>query len=158
MKTPRIHNGWKCWLSALCVLLLAAPANAAGLVHAHVQTTKARVPLTLELAATKQERAQGLMFRHDIGAYDGMLFAFPRPQEAAFWMKNTYIPLDIVFLDAQGRVLHIAPRTTPESLTPIPCPSPFLTAIELKAGHAAKAGIRPGDSVHFTLPEGSHVE
>lgn len=102
---------------------------------------------TVELALTPQQRAHGLMFRREMAADAGMLFLFAREAPRSFWMKNTYLPLDILYLDREGRIVSIAADTTPLSETPIPSGEPAMGVLELNAGTAARLGIAPGDRV-----------
>ncbi len=106
---------------------------------------------TTEIAATPQERALGLMFRRSLAPDSGMLFDFKRPQEVAFWMKNTLVPLDMLFVDAEGRIVGIHADAVPLSLATIPSPGPVRAVIELLGGTAARLGIRPGDRVLFPI-------
>jgi uncharacterized membrane protein (UPF0127 family) len=92
------------------------------------------------------------MFVQKLDEHQGMLFVFPRMQPVAFWMKNTYIPLDMVFIDADGRIAGVTANATPFSLEPIPGPRPVKAVLELAAGTAERLSIRAGDHVvHQTL-------
>lgn len=99
----------------------------------------------VEVADDARERAQGLMHREQLGTYAGMLFVYEYPQTVAFWMKNTLIPLDMIFLDAQGRVAHIHHRAVPGDLTPIPGGNGILAVLEINGGLSERFGIKPGD-------------
>jgi uncharacterized membrane protein (UPF0127 family) len=101
----------------------------------------------VEIADTEQEAELGLMYRKSMPEDHGMLFEFPAPQAASFWMKNTFIPLDIVFVDQSGRIATIAADAAPESLAPIPSRVAVAGAIEINGGLAAKLGLKPGDMV-----------
>ncbi|MBN2905874.1 MAG: DUF192 domain-containing protein [Rhodobacteraceae bacterium] len=98
----------------------------------------------VELADDPQERAQGLMNRAALPVMSGMLFVYPRPQRAVFWMKNTFIPLDMIFLDAQGRVVGVHENARPLDETPIDGGSGVLAVLEVNGGLAARLGIAPG--------------
>ena len=113
---------------------------------------------TFEVARTDAERAKGLMERRYLAEEGGMLFVQPTPQPAAMWMKNTRIPLDCLFLDAEGRLLKVVtmkvepPRRADESLAAyerrLPvyrCDKPVAVVVELRAGMAQALGLRPGD-------------
>lgn len=102
---------------------------------------------TVELASTPEERAQGLMFRKALAPDAGMLFDFKELGPVAMWMKNTLIPLDMLFIARDGRIVRIAERTVPLSLTPIPSGEPVLAVLEVNSGTAARLGVRPGDRV-----------
>jgi len=104
-------------------------------------------PFTVELALTPQQRAKGLMFRHDMAPEAGMLFLFDREAPRSFWMKNTYLSLDMLFLDASGRIVAIAADTVPLTETPVASGVPALGVLELNAGTAMRLGIAPGDRV-----------
>jgi uncharacterized membrane protein (UPF0127 family) len=101
----------------------------------------------VELAKTSSEQAKGLMFRTAMGADEGMIFPMDPPRDAAFWMKNTVIPLDIIFIGTDRRILNIAAHTVPYSETPVPSAGVAGAVLELNAGRAAELGIVPGDKV-----------
>ncbi|WP_420415073.1 DUF192 domain-containing protein [Roseibium sp.] len=102
---------------------------------------------TAEIAATDRQRAQGLMHREEMALDHGMLFVFEREAEQFFWMKNTPLPLDIIFISSAGRIVSIAADTTPYSEKVIPSGVPARFVLELNAGTAAKLGIAVGDQV-----------
>lgn len=106
---------------------------------------------TIELAATPGERSRGLMFRQHMQPDHGMLFDFQTEQPVAFWMKNTPLPLDMLFIDGKGVVLQIAADTEPYSETPIPSEQPIRAVLELNAGTAHKLGIAPGAKVEHPI-------
>jgi len=99
------------------------------------------------IAADDRSRTRGLMFVREMPADRGMLFIFQVPQPAAFWMKDTYLPLDLIFIDPLGRVLNIARDARPFSLAPIESDGPVIAVLELSAGTAARIGLAPGDRV-----------
>ena len=98
-------------------------------------------------ADNPRREQQGLMFVHDMDEHAGMLFLFPGNQQPSMWMKNTYIPLDLLFISAKGRIEYIAARATPLSLSVIESPKPALAVLELKGGACEFLGINTGDSV-----------
>jgi uncharacterized protein len=102
---------------------------------------------TVEVAATPQEQAYGLMNRSELAPDHGMIFPFDPPRDAAFWMKNTLIPLDMVFVRADGSIANIAANTVPLSLEPVPSDGPVKAVLEIAGGRAAELGIKPGDKV-----------
>jgi len=111
--------------------------------------------VTAELAVTDAERARGLMFREKLFPDQGMLFVFERESAAAFWMKNTLIPLDMLWLDRDRRVVHIERNVPPCKADPCPsyAPSrPGLYVLELPAGAADRFGLKTGDRLDFALP------
>ena len=101
----------------------------------------------VELALSNPQMEQGLMFRHSLAADAGMLFDFKSPIPVTMWMKNTLIPLDMVFLDASLRVVDVHERAVPLSLDPIAAKVPARYVIELNGGTAARLGIKSGDRV-----------
>ncbi len=102
---------------------------------------------TVELADEPAERRQGLMFRRSMGPDHGMLFLYDQPQRVAMWMKNTFIPLDILFLQQDGVVINIARDAEPGSLSQIASKGRVLGALELNAGTSERLGLKPGDQV-----------
>lgn len=104
---------------------------------------------TVEIARTPQEQAQGLMHRQSLAPDRGMLFPYSPPQPASFWMKNTLIPLDIIFIRADGTIARIAAQTVPLSLEPVPSLEPVIAVLEIAGGRAAELGIKEGDRVSW---------
>jgi uncharacterized protein len=105
----------------------------------------------VELAETPAQQEQGLMFRRELAPDAGMLFDFKEPTMATMWMRNTLIPLDMLFVDAHGRIVNIAERTVPQSDAIIAAAAPVRAVIELNGGTAARLGIEPGDRVLFPI-------
>ncbi len=103
----------------------------------------------VEVAASREEQRQGLMFRTSMGADEGMIFPFEEPRWASFWMRNTVIPLDIIFIDPDGRIINIAENTTPYSEESVRSLAPAGAVLELNAGRSAELGIGPGDLVEW---------
>ena len=101
----------------------------------------------VELAVTPEQQARGLMFRRELPEGQGMLFDFQREQPATFWMKNTYVSLDMIFIRADGSILRIAENTVPLSEALVPSGGPVRAVLEVVAGTARKLGIAPGDRV-----------
>lgn len=102
---------------------------------------------TAEVAATPAARARGLMHRESLAPDAGMLFLFEPPRRVSFWMKNTLISLDMLFIDEAGRIVAIAERTEPETLTGHGPDQPVRAVLEINGGLADRLGIRPGDEV-----------
>ncbi|HLI11926.1 MAG TPA: DUF192 domain-containing protein [Alphaproteobacteria bacterium] len=102
---------------------------------------------TVEVANTPEARERGLMYRKSLAADAGMLFDFREPTPIAMWMKNTLIPLDMLFIDDHGRIVRVVERAVPLSLTPIPSGQPVLAVLEVASGTAARLGIKPGDRI-----------
>lgn len=118
------------------------------------------VPVSVEIADDAAERAQGLMNRPHLPQGEGMLFVYETPRQASFWMKNTLIPLDLLFFDARGVLRHVHPQARPLDLTPIPGaargdPDPDrLLVLELAGGEAARLALTPGATLrHPAVPQ-----
>jgi uncharacterized protein len=109
-----------------------------------------RFDFEIELARTPKQRAQGLMFRRDMPEMSGMLFVYDKEWEINMWMKNTIIPLDMVFIKSDGRIATIAERTIPYSLATISSLQPVAGVLELNGGTVARLGIRRGDRVLYS--------
>lgn len=123
------------------------PASGLKVVPLTVTTTKGRHVFRVEVAVTEEEQAKGLMFRTAMGADEGMIFPMNPPRGAAFWMKNTVIPLDIVFIGPDHRVLNVAANAVPYDLTPLPSIGRAAGVLELNGGRAAQIGLKAGDKV-----------
>lgn len=109
----------------------------------------------VELALTPGEQARGLMFRTELAADKGMLFVFPEPKRASFWMRNTLIPLDMLFVRQNGRIANILEQVPPETETPRRSVGRVKAVLELAGGRAAELGIFAGDMVIFPEMEPS---
>ena len=124
-----------------------------GLERLEVVTGKGTHRFQVEIADNDEERARGLMYRESLAADRGMLFIFERAGPQSFWMRNTLVPLDIIFIGADGRILNIARQTKPLSLKSNPSEGPAQFVLELRGGEAARRGIAPGDRVrHRAIP------
>jgi uncharacterized protein len=106
---------------------------------------------TVEVAETPGQMEQGLMFRRTMAPDAGMLFDYKEPTVATMWMRNTLIPLDMLFVDEQGRIINIHERAIPQSLDVIAAAAPVRAVIELNGGTAARLGIAPGDRVQHPI-------
>jgi uncharacterized membrane protein (UPF0127 family) len=137
------------WTAFLLVGFLVAvgPAWPAGQQTLEIASKTGVHAFTVEIADTEPEREKGLMFRKELPEGRGMLFDFHREQEVGFWMQNTYIPLDMIFIQGDGRVLRIAESTEPLSTRIIPSNGPVRAVLEVIGGTARKLGIAPGDRV-----------
>jgi uncharacterized membrane protein (UPF0127 family) len=145
------------WLLGLfAAAFLALPAAA------QTQPTLPRSPLvidtaqgpqhfTVELANTDDQRARGLMFRQSMAPDAGMLFDFGQEQMASFWMRNTLIPLDMLFIKADGTILNIHQRAIPHDETGIDSEGPVRAVLELNGGTVSRLGIKPGDRVRHAV-------
>lgn len=110
-----------------------------------IQTASGPLELTVEVAATVQEQTRGLMERTGLPDRHGMLFDFGEDGPVAFWMKNTLIPLDMLFIDSKGFIRHIHAMAEPLSERNIPSPVPVRYVLEIIGGDAARLGIATGD-------------
>jgi uncharacterized membrane protein (UPF0127 family) len=99
------------------------------------------------LADNSRRQAQGLMFVRSLPDLRGMLFVHESPRPISMWMKNTYIPLDMVFIDARGRIQEIVAQTTPHSLEIVRSKEPALAVLEIAGGEAKRLGLHPGQRV-----------
>lgn len=117
----------------------------ADLSITHADGTK--VSFTLEVANTDNEQSDGLMFVRNLSENAGMIFVYHRPQEVAYWMKNTLIPLDMLFVRPGGKIGLIAANAKPLDLTRVSSQGPVAAVIEIKGGQAKKDGIVVGDKV-----------
>ncbi|MBW8755011.1 MAG: DUF192 domain-containing protein [Sphingomonadales bacterium] len=125
------------------------PESGLPVIPLTVTHGSARHAFRVEVARDSVEQARGLMFRTRMGADEGMIFPMDPPRDAAFWMKNTVIPLDIVFIGADRRILNIAANAVPYSETPLPSAGKVSGVLELNGGRAAALGIGPGDRVDW---------
>jgi hypothetical protein len=114
-------------------------------------TAKGRHSFQVEVMRTPDQRARGLMFRQHLPRDRGMLFDFERVEPVAMWMQNTYIPLDMIFIRADGTVARVAENTEPLSTRTIPSGEPVLGVLEVNAGVSAEIGLKAGDRVEHPL-------
>ena len=143
--------------AAVLLAALAACARQAKPAPAAMATARvtidaragARLTVTVEVARTPEQLQRGLMFRRELGADAGMLFVFPETGEHAFWMKNTLIPLDMIFLAEDGRIAGIVERAEPLTEINRTAGGPSRYVLEVNGGWAAAHGVRPGDAVRF---------
>jgi uncharacterized membrane protein (UPF0127 family) len=145
--------GRRGFLAAALWLLFVGP------VPAEEQTleivTKSGVHVfSIELAASDAERQKGLMFRKELPEGKGMLFDFKQDQDVSMWMRNTLIPLDMLFINADGSIRRIAENTEPLSERTIPSGGPVRGVLEVIGGTAKKLGITPGDRVAHPIFSG----
>ncbi|SNS70639.1 DUF192 domain-containing protein [Sphingopyxis indica] len=138
--------------TALALSLAAPLASCSGGADAAADSAQT-IPLTIaaadgkthrftvEVARSEEEQRKGLMFRTDLPAGTGMLFPFPKPKIASFWMKNTLIPLDMIFIRSDGSIDRIAENTIPESLEPVVSGGEVAAVLEVAGGTAAELGL-----------------
>lgn len=114
-----------------------------------IDTAQGPKRFSVELALTPKQQERGLMFRNHLASDAGMLFIFPKVQTATFWMKNTLIPLDMLFIAPDGQVADIHADAVPRSEATIASAVPVKAVLEVNAGTAARLGIKPGTVVHY---------
>jgi uncharacterized protein len=134
-------------LAAFAVLSAPASPRALALEPLEIVSKSGVHTFAVEMAVTPEEQAKGLMFRRELPEGQGMLFDFHQEQPATFWMKNTYVSLDMIFIRGDGRILRIAENTVPLSEALVPSGGPVRAVLEVVAGTARKLGIAPGDRV-----------
>jgi hypothetical protein len=146
--------------AVLFCLLMVALVGIMGAESAKAEMKMRRDTLTLhtasgahridiEVAESDQEKSYGLMFRRSLGDDQGMLFPYPSAHEITMWMRNTFIPLDMIFIRADGIVHRIEMDTEPHSERVIGSQGNVTGVLEMKAGSARRLGIKPGDRVEF---------
>lgn len=155
-------------LAALAALAACSPQDKASAGSPAPQAQPSRhpesglevVPLTIaqggkvhrfmvEVARSEEEQAKGLMFRKQMGANEGMIFPRRPPDVASFWMRNTVIPLDMIFIGTDGRILNVEANTVPYSLDSHSSAGVASAVLELNGGRAAELGIEPGAKVEW---------
>lgn len=152
MNVQSVQTFGRSALAALFLLLslLSTPAFAGALFARETLTLQQQsgrsVDLNVELALTTAEREQGLMYRRSLGENEGMLFDFGESRVVYMWMKNTDLPLDMIFLDASGKVVHLHENAVPYSETIIPSVEPVRFVLEVMGGTVKRLGIHVGDS------------
>jgi hypothetical protein len=129
------------------------PVSGLEVIDLVVMRGDKRLPFKVELAASPEAQSRGLMFRSQLGDNEGMLFPSDVPAPRSFWMKNTPLSLDIIFVGPDGRIANIAANTVPYSLDSVVSKGFASAVLELRAGRAAALGIVPGDRVIYQLPE-----
>jgi uncharacterized membrane protein (UPF0127 family) len=139
-------------LAAACAAPLAAAAECApGVVDLRDPDTTLR--FNVEVMDDVQERAQGLMFRESLPKFSGMLFVYETPQPVAFWMKNTLIPLDMLFFDDEGRLVRIKSQARPHDETPVVGGENIRYVLEINGGLAEELGIDVGAELRHPAVE-----
>ena len=147
---------WRAAAALLCAMPLLGVAkdspklapSGLQLVPLSIETSSGhRHRFKVEVARSGEEQARGLMFRTMLAPDGGMIFPMIPPRFASFWMKNTPLPLDIIFIRADGRIARIAARTVPFSLAPVDSGEVVAAVLEIGGGRAAQLGIKEGDKV-----------
>jgi uncharacterized protein len=143
--------GVRLWAALAFVVFLATSSGVAAqggaLDSLEIVTSTGRHAFQVEIADNDATREHGLMDRRYMAADHGMLFEFDREAPVSFWMKNTYIPLDMIFIAPSGAVTHIATNAEPLSERVIPSGGPCIAVLELNGGTAASIGLKVGDKV-----------
>ena len=140
-------RAWTWVVFVFITLVAAGPVRTAPQQTLEIASKTGVHVFAVEIADTEAAREKGLMFRKELPEGQGMLFDFHQDQDVAFWMKNTYIPLDMIFIQGDGRILRIAENTEPLSIRTIPSGGPVRAVLEVIGGTAEKLGIAPGDRV-----------
>lgn len=125
------------------------PVSGLPVVPLTVKSAKGSHVFKVEVASTFDQQEKGLMFRTEMGADEGMIFPNDPPRRTAFWMRNTVIPLDIIFIGTDHRILNIAANAVPYDETPLPAKGVTSGVLELNGGRAAQLGIKAGDKVKW---------
>lgn len=132
-------------------LLVAVVPAAAAVQSLEIVSRNGVHAFSVDVATTEAERERGLMYRKHLPDDYGMLFDFHGEEDVAMWMKNTYVPLDMIFIRSDGRILRIARNTQPLSTKIIPSGGRVRAVLEVKGGTADQLGIEPGDRVAFSI-------
>ena len=138
-------------LAFALVAASAAAASALPTTTISVETPKGPTTFKVEVANDHASQEKGLMFRKTMAGNAGMLFDFHTTVMTTFWMKNTILPLDIIFIRADGTISSIAGNAVPYSEAPIPSSEPIRAVLEINGGRAKALGIEPGDKVHAAI-------
>jgi len=137
-----------CSLPVAAALMLALPLAACSNDNQlTIVSGDERHMFNVELVDTPETRAQGLMFRDELAPDAGMLFDFFEERQVAFWMRNTLIPLDMIFIDAEGEIQTIHVNARPLDPTSIPSQVPVRFVLEIPGGRSVELGLEPGDTV-----------
>jgi uncharacterized membrane protein (UPF0127 family) len=136
-------------LVAVSLLLAAGPAGAFSRDIVVIRTSGNSYRFNVELAVSEGERAEGLMFRKEMAPNAGMLFLYNQDQAVTFWMKNTYLPLDMIFIASDGRITQVVKRAQPLSEDLIPSSTYIRAVLEVNAGITDQYDIQPGDHVDY---------
>ena len=139
-------------LPAFALSLMLSPAWAQeGLEGLDIVTASGPHHLNVEVMRTDAGREKGLMFRRAMPSDRGMLFDFKADQPVMMWMKNTYLPLDMVFISRDGKVVNVAENAEPLSEAIIASDGPVFAVLEINAGEAGEFGVKPGDEVRHPM-------
>lgn len=154
----RNRNGSVLLIVFVTAISLCVGANGAELEKLLITTDNSAHEFAIEVAKTERVKQRGLMFRESLGPNNGMLFVYSVPQHVSMWMKNTLIPLDMLFIDVDRKIVRIARNTTPQSLDAIPAGQVVWAVLEIRGGRAAELGIREGCLVTYPLASDSQAD
>jgi uncharacterized membrane protein (UPF0127 family) len=161
---PAGHAAWVVASALFALLLVTGPAALAQasedvvrlpVEQVIVTTDKGDIAFATEIATNDETRSRGLMFRRSMGEREAMLFYWPSPLAVSMWMRNTYLSLDMLFVAADGTVVHVEADTVPQSLDELSAGREVSAVMELVAGTAIKLGIRPGSRLKHRFFDGS---
>ena len=127
--------------------VIGAAATQPALIPLEIRTAKGKLKFKVEIARTAEEQARGLMFRTSLPEFGGMIFPMVPPRVASFWMKDTVIPLDMIFIRSDGTIARIAANTIPYDLSPVSSGEPVVAVLEIAGGRAEALGIAENDRV-----------
>ena len=152
--TPVLRRVAVAMVIAAVALPLAACSDEGKLV---LHSSTGDYSFNVEVVDTGETRAQGLMYRTELAEDAGMLFDFKQEREVSFWMRNTFIPLDMIFVGADGVVKNIHVNAVPHDVTSIPSGAPVQFVLEIPGGRSVEIGLKPGDTMEHprvgTLPD-----
>lgn len=150
--SPGVLDGSSGAASAKSTAPAVHPVSGLPVIDLAVRSKNGTHRFRVEVAATTEQQARGLMFRTEMGADEGMLFPENPPRQPSFWMKNTVIPLDIIFIGTDGRIINIE-QALPYDLSPVSAEGIASGVLELNSGRAAALGIQAGDKVTWKVPQ-----
>ncbi|MFN2099772.1 DUF192 domain-containing protein [Altererythrobacter sp. MF3-039] len=125
------------------------PISGLDIIIAKIDSGEENYGFEVELASTPEAQTRGLMFRTELGDFEGMIFPSEFPIPRSFWMRNTPLPLDLIFIGEDRKIRNIAAMAEPYSLDSIPSDGPVIAVLEIRGGRAAELGIEPGDTVEW---------
>ncbi len=148
ISTPRVSQPLRSVAALATAMLISLPlAACSDETRLVVQSENGEHAFTVEVVDTPETRAQGLMYRQELADDAGMLFDFREERPVSFWMRNTYIPLDMLFIEADGTILNIHVNARPHDTTSIPSDGPVQFVLEIPGGRSDELGIAAGDTV-----------
>ncbi|GAB5430340.1 MAG: DUF192 domain-containing protein [Devosia indica] len=148
ISTPRVSQPLRAVAALATAMLISLPlAACSDETRLVVQSENGEHAFTVEVVDTPETRAQGLMYRQELADDAGMLFDFREERPVSFWMRNTYIPLDMLFIEADGTILNIHVNARPHDTTSIPSDGPVQFVLEIPGGRSDELGIAAGDTV-----------